>query len=210
MLRQLLLADNHQMVRQGLRSLLEREGYKVVGEADNGREAVRLAHSCHPDVAILDIAMPGLDGIEAAREIVRLSPRTKTIVLTMHGEGSFILEALRAGVRGYVLKTQAVADLVHAIREVGRGSIYLSPEVSRAVVTACQGTMDPPTHPLTPRERQVLQLVAQGKTTREAAEILGVSAKTAESHRTRMMGKLNIHDTAGLVRYAVRRGLIQA
>jgi DNA-binding NarL/FixJ family response regulator len=206
---QLLLADDHQMVRQGLRAMLEREGFRVVGEAADGREAVRLAGTTHPDVAVLDLAMPALNGLDAAREIARGADRTRVILLTVHTEEPYVLEALRAGVTGYVLKTQAALDLIQAIREVLRGAVYLSPGVSRAVVDAYRTKSDIPVDPLTPREREVLQLVAEGKTTKEAAAILGVSAKTAESHRMRVMSKLDIHETAGLVRYAIRRGLIQ-
>ena len=206
---QVLLADDHLIVRQGLRALLEREGFRVVGEAADGREAVHLAGGSHPDVAILDLAMPNLNGLDAARELLRGDPRMKAILLTMHTEDPYVLEALRAGISGYVLKTQAGDDLIQAIREVLRGSIYLSPGVSRAVVDAYRAKSDLPPDPLSPREREVLQLVAEGKTTKEVASLLGVSVKTAESHRTRIMAKLDIHETAGLVRYAIRRGLVQ-
>jgi DNA-binding NarL/FixJ family response regulator len=206
---QVLLADDHQVVRQGLRGLLEREGFRVVGEAADGREAVRLAETTHPDVTILDLAMPSLNGVEAAREILRAAPRTKAILLTMHTDDPYVLEALRAGVSGYVLKTQAADDLVQAIREVSRGSIYLSPGVSRTVVDAYRSKSDLPPDPLSPREKEVLQLVAEGKTTKEVAGILGISVKTAESHRMHIMSKLDIHETASLVRYAIRRGIIQ-
>ena len=205
---QVLLADDHLIVRQGLRALLEREGFRVVGEAADGREAVHLAGGSHPDVAILDLAMPNLNGLDAARELLRGDPRMKAILLTMHTEDPYVLEALRAGISGYVLKTQAGDDLIQAIREVLRGSIYLSPGVSRAVVDAYRAKSDLPPDPLSPREREVLQLVAEGKTTKEVASLLGVSVKTAESHRTRIMAKLDIHETAGLVRYAIRRGLV--
>ena len=206
---QVLLADDHQIVRQGLRALLEREGFRVVGEAADGREAVRLSGETHPDVVVLDLAMPALNGLDAAREILRGSPRAKAILLTMHTEDPYVLEALRGGISGYVLKTQAGDDLVRAIREVTRGSLYLSPGVSRAVVDAYRAKTELPPDPLSPREREVLQLVAEGKTTKEVAGLLGISVKTAESHRTRIMSKLDIHETAGLVRYAIRRGLIQ-
>jgi len=206
---QVLLADDHQIVRQGLRAMLEHEGYKVVGEASDGREAIRMAETTHPDVAILDLAMPVLNGLDAARDILRGSPRTKAILLTMHTEDPYVLEALRAGVSGYVLKTQAALDLIQAIREVTRGAIYLSPGVSKTVVDAYRNKSDLPPDPLSPREREVLQLVAEGKTTKEVAALLGVSVKTAESHRTRIMSKLGIHETAGLVRYAIRRGIVQ-
>jgi len=204
-----LLADDHQIMRQGLKNLLEREGFAVVAEASDGRDAIRLAESSHPDVAVLDLAMPALNGVDAGREIARASPRTKAILLTMHKEDPYVLQALNAGISGYVLKSQAAEDLVQAIREVARGSLYLSPGVSRAVVDAYRAKTDLPPDPLSPREREVLQLVAEGKTTKEVAAILGVSVKTAESHRTRIMEKLDIHETASLVRYAIRRGLIQ-
>ena len=206
---QVLLADDHHIVREGLKSLLEKEGFRVVGEAADGREAVRLASTSHPDVAVLDLSMPSMNGLDAAREIIRSEPKTKAILLTVHTEDPYVLEALRAGVTGYVLKSQAPADLVQAIRETTRGSIYLSPGVSRIVVDAYRGKTDLPSDPLTPREREVLQLVAEGKSTKEVAGILGVSVKTAESHRSRIMEKLDIHETATLVRYAIRRGLIQ-
>ena len=207
---QVLLADDHQIVRQGLRSLLERAGFEVVGEAIDGREAVLLAAEKHPDVAILDLAMPALNGVDAAREMLRNSDSLKVILLTMHTEDPYVLEALRAGVSGYVLKTQAVDELAQAIREVARGAIYLSPDVSRAVVHAYRSKTEVPLDPLSPRERQVLQLVAEGKSTKEVAAILGVSVKTAESHRSRIMSKLDIHETATLVRYAIRNGIAQA
>src|SRR6058998_3296092 len=205
----IILADDHLIVRQGLRSILEREAYTVLGEAGDGREALRLAQELRPDVAVLDLAMPLLNGLDAAREISRVSPQTKTILLTMHTEDPYVMEALRAGVKGYLLKTLAAQDLVQAIREVSRGAMYLSPGISRTLVEAYLAKSELPPDPLTPREREVLQLVAEGKTTKEVAVILGISVKTAESHRTRIMGKLEIHETASLVRYAIRRGLVQ-
>lgn len=206
----ILLADDHVIVRQGLRSLLEREGFQVVGEAADGHEAVRLSKELTPDVAVIDLSMPFLNGVDAAKEIMQASPRTKTILLTMHTEDQYVLPALREGVTGYVLKTKAASDLVQAIHEVSRGLTYLSTGVSGTVVQAYLGKTDVPPDPLSHRERQVLQLIAEGKSTKEAAAILGVSVKTAESHRTRIMEKLDIHETATLVRYAIRRGLIQA
>jgi len=198
------------MFRQGLRALLEREGYEVVAEAADGHEALKLARELTPDVAVLDLGMPLMNGIDAAREIQKRSPQTRVVLLTMYEEDAYVLEALRAGIRGYVLKAQAAADLVGAIREVMRGAVYLSPGISETVVNAYRAKSDLPPDPLTDRERQVLQLIAEGKTTKEAAEVLGLSAKTADSHRTRIMQKLEIHETAGLVRYAIRRGFIKA
>jgi DNA-binding NarL/FixJ family response regulator len=205
----ILLADDHAIVRQGLRSLLEGEGFEIVAEASNGQEAVRLAGKIFPEVAVLDIGMPLLNGIDAAKEIIKTSPRTKTILLTMHSESHYVLNSLRAGVLGYLLKERAAVDLVQAIGEVIRGEIYLSPGISRAVVDAYLTTTELAPAPLSDRERQVLQLVAEGKTSKDVATILGISVKTAESHRSHIMEKLNIHDVAGLVRYAIRNGLIE-
>jgi len=205
----ILLADDHTLVRQGLKALLEGEGFEIVAEAADGQAAVRAARERCPDVAVLDFSMPLLNGRDAAREIVRACPRARTILLTMHAEDQYVLDALQIGVRGYVLKTQAADDLVRAIREVQRGMMYLSPGVSQAVVNASMSRTELPRDPLTSREREVLQLVAEGKSTKEIAKLLAISFKTAESHRTRIMKKTDIHETAGLVRYAVRRGLIQ-
>jgi DNA-binding NarL/FixJ family response regulator len=157
----------------------------------------------------LDVAMPTLNGISAMGDILKVSPRTRIILLTMHTEEHWVLQALRIGAKGCVLKSQAAEHLIHAIREVHAGGVYLSPSVSGAVVQAFVARSELPTDPLTGRERQVLQLVAEGKTTKEVAVILDVSVKTAETHRTKLMEKLDIHSAAGLVRYAVRRGLIE-
>jgi len=189
--------------------LLERERFEVVGEASDGREAIRLAGELSPDIAVLDLAMPRLNGIEAGREIQVACPGARMIALTVHTEDQYVLSALKAGFRGYVLKSQAAAQLVRAIEEVRRGATYLSPRVSQVVVEAYLGKGELPSDPLTRREREVLQLVAEGNSTKEVARLLEVSIKTAESHRTRIMAKLDIHETAGLVRYAIRRGLIQ-
>jgi len=205
----ILLADDHLVVREGLRSLLEAAGFKVVGEARDGREALKLARMLEPEVTVMDIGMPGLNGVDACRELLREVPEMRIIVLTVHGEDAYVIEALRSGARGYVLKTQAGSDLVRAIGEVTQGRIYLSPSVSSAIVQAFLSGSTRPADPLTPREREVLQLVAEGRSTKEVAGILGVSVKTAETHRTRLMTKLDIHHTAGLVHYAIRRGLIR-
>jgi len=197
------------MFRQSLRKLLEDQGFSIIGEASDGREAVRLARTLDPDIAILDVSMPLLNGIDAAHEIHRLASRTQVILLTMYREEAYILEALRAGIRGYVLKDQAASDLVAAVGDVMKGSIYLSPGISEAVVKAYKSKSAVPGEPLSSRERQVLQLVAEGNTTKQIASILNVSVKTADSHRTRIMKKLDIHETASLVRYAIRLGLIK-
>jgi two-component system response regulator NreC len=205
-----MLADDHEMVRQGLRVLLEREGFEVVAEAPDGREAMKLCEVHRPEVAILDLAMPLLNGVDAAREIIKTNSRIKVILLTMHTEDHLILESLRAGVTGYVLKTKASGELVQALRAVCRGEMFLTQSISRTIVQAFLQKDDLPEKPISDRERQVLQLVAEGKTTKEIAALLGISVKTAESHRSNMMDKLDIHDTAGLVRYAVRKGIIQS
>ena len=205
-----LLADDHEIVRQGLRILLEREGFQVVGEASNGHEAVKLCEANHPEVAILDLSMPILNGVDAAREIMKSNPRTKVVLLTMHTEDHLILESLRAGVIGYVLKTRAASELVQALRAVCRGEMFLTQSISRTIVQAFLHNAPAPDNLISDRERQVLQLMAEGKTTKEIASLLGISVKTAESHRSNLMDKLNIHDTAGLVRYAIRIGLIES
>ena len=205
-----LLADDHLIVRQGLRAILEREGFEVVGEAADGHRAIELARELRPDVAILDYSMPLLNGIDAAREIIKGDSRTRAVLLTMHTEDQYILEAIKAGIRGLVMKSQASEDLVRAIREVYQGRVYLCPGVSQTVVQAYLRKTELSSDPLSARERQVLQLVAEGKSTKEIAALLEISFKTVESHRSRIMEKLGLHETASLVRYAIRRGLIQA
>jgi len=205
----ILLADDHLIVRQGVRAWIERAGFDVVGEATDGTEAVHLAEALKPDVAVLDLAMPVMDGLDAARQIQQSGSKTAVILLTMHTEEHFVAAALRAGVRGYVLKTQAAEDLLQAIRNVTRGHVYLSPGVSGAVIDGYLSGVPAAEEPLTNREVQVLKLVAEGHTSKEIAGLLGLSAKTAESYRARLMEKLDIHETAGLVRYAIRRGLVE-
>lgn len=206
---QVLLADDHQIVRDGMKVFLEREGYKVNAEAQNGREAVSLALQLRPEVVVMDIGMPMLNGLDAAREILNSLGNTKIILLTMHDERSYVLEGLRIGAKGFVTKTHAGEDLVQAIRHSLQGKTYLSPELSQVVFESIQLKENVLKDPLTRRERQILQLVAEGKTAKESARLLNISAKTAETHKARIMEKLDIHETAGLVRYAIRIGLIQ-
>jgi two-component system, NarL family, response regulator NreC len=203
-----VLADDHPLVREGLTLLLERAGIAVVGKAADGLEAIRLAQRHHPDVMLLDLEMPAMNGLNAVGEIARVSPATKTILLTMHTEEHYTLVALRAGIKGCVWKSQAADQLLQAIRDVCAGGMYLSSIVSGAVVQAYLSKTEFSDAPLTAREQQVLQLVAEGKTTKEIGMILGVATKTAESHRTKLMEKLDIHSAAGLVRYAVRHGVV--
>ncbi len=204
-----LLADDHQIVRQGLRTLLEKSGHEVVGEASDGHEACKLAQSLQPSIGVLDLAMPLLNGLDAMREIHRVSPDTRTILLTMYTDRPYVLQALQAGAKGYVLKTQVADDLIRAIQEVRRGATYVSPSVAASLVDAYLHQSNEPEDPLTARERQILQLIAEGKTNKAIAGLLSISFKTAGSHRNRIMKKLDIHNTAGLVRYAIKRGLLQ-
>jgi DNA-binding NarL/FixJ family response regulator len=209
MLNRVLIADDHALVREGIGILIARGGFTVVAEASNGQEALAQA-SCHqPDMAVLDMSMPIMNGLETALELRRLSPRTRSIVLSRHDSDDYVLAAMRAGVKGYVLKSQSVLELLQALNDVSTGGVYLSPAVSSVVVNAVRTNASPADDPLTPRERQVLKLIAEGYSTKECAAMLGVSVKTADSHRTRLMRKLDIHGTAGLVRYAVRHHLAE-
>jgi two-component system, NarL family, response regulator NreC len=205
----IVLADDHVLVRQSLKTLLEREGYQIAGEASDGQEAISQVHLLQPDMIVMDISMPTLNGLNAAKEMSRSSPKTKAILLTQHDESQYVREAMEAGVKGYVLKNQVANDLILAIQQVSRGQVYLSPGVSSAVLEAYQSKSEKAGNPLTLRERQVLQLIAEGKSTKDVASLLHISVKTAESHRTRLMQKLDIHETASLVRYAVRNGIVQ-
>ncbi len=205
----ILLVDDHVLVRQGLKSLLEREGFLVVGEASDGQEALRLTESLGPEIVVMDISMPTINGLNAAREIQQSFPKTKTILLTQHDEKEYVSQALDAGVKGYVLKNQAGSDLLQAIKQVSRSQVYLSPGVAQAVIESYHSKWHKSGTRLTLRERQVLQLIAEGKSTKDVASVLGISVKTAESHRARLMQKLDIHETASLVRYAVRQGIVQ-
>jgi len=202
----LVLADDHVVVRQALSLLLTSAGFQVVGEASNGREAVILVRERAPDVAVLDVVMPLLNGLDAAREIHRASPRTSVILLTSRHDEQLMLEAVQAGIRGCVQKTHEAKDLIRAVRDVAAGGVYLSAALSRCMVEAYRTRTAQPPDPLSPREHQVLQLIAEGRPTREIARMLGVSVKTAESHRAHIMRKLGIRQTDGLVRYALQSG----
>jgi two-component system response regulator NreC len=209
----ILLADDHTIVREGLLSLLqEQQGIAVVGTAENGREAVEKARSTFPDVVIMDVAMPVLNGIEATRQLRKLLPQTKVIVLTMYADEEYVLRALQAGVRGYLLKKAAAAELLQAIHTVERGDFYLSSDISGMMVTRYLSSESAPEEgiSLSDRERQILQLVAEGNTNRQIAAALAITHKTVDTYRRRLMGKLGIHDTPGLVRYAIRKGIVRA
>jgi two-component system, NarL family, response regulator NreC len=203
-----ILADDHQIVRQGIRALLEREGMEVICESADGLASIEQARATLPDIAVLDLSMPQLNGIDAARQMLAVNRSLAIVLLTMHDDEVHVVDALRAGIRGYVLKSQATRDLVEAIRTVSAGGTYLSPKISQIVISAYVSGTDMAADPLTARERVVLQLIAEGKTTKEVAVTLDLTVRTAETYRARLMQKLNIHETAGLVRYAVRRGVI--
>ena len=205
----IVLADDHVMVRQALRGLLEHEGMTVVGEAANGDDATALVRQFRPDVAVLDLSMPRSDGLDAVRAIRTASPTTRMLLLTVHADTQTVVNAIMAGVHGYVLKSQAWADLIQAIRAAMNGDIYLSPAISRVVVNELRAAAPHTSRLLAPREIEVLRLIAAGKRSKEIAATLKLSVKTAESYRTRIMTKLDIHDVAGLVRYAIREHLIE-
>ena len=208
-----LLADDHTLVRAGIRSLLENmEGIEVIAEAGDGREALRLVRTHRPDVVLMDIAMPGLNGLEAAARIAKKFPNVRVIILSMHVNEEYVLQALRAGAAGYMVKGADAAELEIAIRAVARGETYLSPMVSKHVVTDYIQRISGETSPLellTPRQREVLQLIAEGYSTKKIARTLKISVKTVETHRMQLMERLDIHDIAGLVRYAIRIGLVK-
>jgi two-component system response regulator NreC len=208
-----LLADDHTIVRQGLKALLDAEpDIEVVGEAADGWETIQQAEELKPDVVLMDITMPRLNGLEATRRLKRLLPQVKTLVLTVHTNEEYVREILRAGAAGYILKEAAVDELVSAVHAVARGDSFLSPAVSRIVVQDLargrQWNGETVFDTLTPREREVLQLIGEGHTNQEIAEILAISVKTVETHRAQLRRKLNIHDRAGLIHYAIRKGLV--
>jgi DNA-binding NarL/FixJ family response regulator len=205
-----MLADDHTLVRAGIRSLLESiPEVEVVAEAGDGREALELITRHRPDVALLDIGMPGLNGLELAKRVASESPRTRIIILSMHADATYVNQALRAGVRGYLLKGAAVSELPLAIRAVTGGETYLTPKVSRFVIDGfLSGEEAGPLEELTPRQCEILQLIAEGHSTKEIAGMLKLGVKTVETHRSRLMDRLDIHDVAGLVRFAIRAGLV--
>lgn len=223
-----VLADDHNLVRAGIRALLERiPDVEVVGEADDGRQALALISREKPDVALLDIGMPELNGLEAAGRVAQESPRTRLVMLSMHASETYVAQALKVGVAGYVLKEACADELPVLFRAVMRGETYLSPGVSTQVVGTLRARLalppdgapapasagsaagaPAPGDVLTPRQREILQLVAEGKSTKEIAHVLGVSGKTVETHRAQLMDRLGIHDVAGLVRYAIRAGIV--
>lgn len=209
----IVLADDHQVVRQGLRALLKAEAdFNVVGEAGDGLEALRLVEQLKPNVLVVDVMMPGLNGLEVSRQLNKHSPATHVVVLSMYSNEAYVLEALGNGASAYVLKDSSSADLVHAVREVAAGRRYLSPPLSDRAIEAYQekakaATLDKH-ETLTTREREVLQLSAEGHTSTEIAARLGISSRTAETHRSNLMHKLGLHTQADLIRYALRRGII--
>ena len=205
----ILLADDHQILRHSLRALLEREGLAVVAEAEDGERAVALVREVRPEVAVFDLSMPRLNGIEAARRLADDATKTRIVLLTVHREVHYVRAALEVGITGYVLKTQAAGDLLGAIRAVAAGGVYLSPGISRPLVDAYVGGKAARKDVLSPRESEVLRLIAGGRSTKEIAAVLGISVKTADSHRSRLMEKLDIHEVAGLTRYAIREGLLE-
>jgi DNA-binding NarL/FixJ family response regulator len=208
-----LLADDHTLVRAGLRGLLQGlQGVEVVGEAGDGQEALQMAQTFHPDVVLLDIGMPGLNGLDVAGRLAVSNPSIRVIILSMHTSEEYVLRALRAGCAGYLLKASAVAELEVAVRAVARGETYLSPAVSKRVVddyVSRTGGATDPLEALTPRQREILQLAAEGHSSKEIAARLGLSYRTVESHRAQLMERLGVHDLAGLVRFAVRVGLVR-
>jgi len=209
-----LLADDHVLVRAGVRALLEKiPNVEVVGEAGTGREALEFVRSKLPNIVLMDVAMTELGGLEALPRITKDFPTVKVIILSAHANEEYVIRALREGASGYMLKDSATAELELAIDSVIQGKIYLSPSISRAVIDDYLQRVGGPVSPLeqlTPRQREILQLLAEGKNTKEVAYDLGVSVKTVESHRLQLMERLNIHDIPGLVRYAVRSGLVSA
>ncbi|MFZ1916848.1 MAG: response regulator transcription factor [Terriglobales bacterium] len=213
----ILLADDHEIVRKGLCALLRAQpDWEVCGEASNGREAVEKATQLQPEVIILDIGMPSLNGLEATRQILKASPQVKILILTLHDSDQVVQEVLNAGARGFLLKSDAARDLVAAVDALRRGKIYFTPKVASMVLDGYLRRDKKPTSPemptrsrLTPREREIVQLLAEGKSSKEVAVVLGLSVKTAETHRSNIMRKLELHSVSDLVLYAVRNNIVQ-
>lgn len=211
----ILLADDHTIIRSGLRLLLEQQAdFKVVAEAADGREAVELVTRHHPEVAVLDIGMPQLNGIEATQQIVSREPRTQVVILSMHSDEGYVLRALKAGARAYILKNSAEADLIRAVRTVSEGKSFFSPVISKMLLEDYirqikDKEVEDSYDLLTPREREILQLLAEGRTNKEVANILKLSLYTVETHRGNILVKLNLHGVPELILYAVRKGIIQ-
>jgi DNA-binding NarL/FixJ family response regulator len=205
----ILLADDHVMVRQGFRMILAAQpDLEIVGEAGNGRDAVELAEQLRPDVVVMDVAMPDMNGIEATRRLAVSAPRTRVLALSMYKDSVYVREILRAGARGYLLKDAIDRDLLSAVRAVASGEGYLSPAVSDAVLSDYRRHVTDPLDLLSTREREVLQMIAEGKTNKEIATALKLSVYTVDAHRGRIMEKLNLHSVGELVRFALRAGLI--
>ena len=210
----IVLADDHELVRDGIRSLIERmSGVEVVGEASNGLEAIELVRSKSPSLVLMDIAMPVLDGIETLSRITKRFPCAKVVMLSAYGTEDYVSRAFRSGASGYMLKYAATVELEMVIRVVAEGKTYLSPAISRIIVNnylrRSEGGLNP-LDQLTERQREILHMIADGKNTKEIAFALEISVKTVESHRLQLMARLDIHDVAGLVRYAIRNGLVEA
>ncbi|MCS7061448.1 MAG: response regulator transcription factor [Anaerolineae bacterium] len=211
----ILLAEDHTLVRAGIRALLQSlPGVEVIAEAGDGREALRLAEIHRPDIVFMDIAMSGMNGLEATTRIARDLPQVRVMILSMHANEEYVLQALRAGASGYLLKDAGTAELEVAVAAVARGETYLSPAISKQVIEdyvrrvgGGQGG-ESPFDRLTPRQREILQLIAEGRTTQDIARVLNISLKTAETHRAQLMERLDIYDVPGLVRYAIRIGLV--
>jgi DNA-binding NarL/FixJ family response regulator len=211
----ILLAEDHRLVRAGLRALLESgPGFEVVGEAASGHEALPLIAQLHPDVVLMDISMPGLNGLEATRRVVHAHPRTRVVMLSMHADEEYVRQALLAGAAGYLLKDAETGELEVALRAVVRGDLWLSPAISRTLLPELltERAARTPAHRsldrLTSRQREILQLIAEGTTTKQIAQRLRVSVKTVETHRANLMERLEIHDVPGLVRFAIRVGIV--
>jgi DNA-binding NarL/FixJ family response regulator len=211
----ILIADDHVIIRSGLRLLLEQQpDFKVVAEANDGREALQMVSKFHPEVAILDIGMPQLNGIEATRQIVAQEPATQVVILSMHADEGYVLRALKAGAKAYIVKNSAEADLIRAVRSVAEGKSFFSPAISKMLLEdyvrqVREKEVEDSYDLLTPREREVLQLVAEGRSNKDVANLLNLSLHTVETHRGNILEKLGLHGIPELILYAVRKGIIQ-